>query len=316
MFEKQLSPKWKTEGYEFFFNSHEDVIWDAVVVHENLDQYFHLKCRRGGYFFISGEPPMVKVYSQSFLNLFDHILSAHKLNHPNNHRDQQALPWYFGYNFREKRPSFSYEETEQMDVPLKSKKMSFVTSTRTFLPGHKARLRFLKKVQAEFDDEVDFYGKGIKSVDDKAEALLSYRFSICVENSCIDDYWTEKIADPFLAYTVPVYYGCKNIKRYFPENSILLIDIRDVKGAIDKIGTIIADADTIYNDMIPFLKESRNRVLFEYNIFPLVVSYINKYVDTSSKEIEKREIAPYDMYPVDVVDDILLKMKRIFLKRF
>ena len=316
MFEKQLSPKWKAEGCEFFFNSHEDVVWDAVFVLENLDQYFHLKCRRGGCFFMSGEPPMVKVYSQSFLNIFDRIISAHKLKHPNNHRDQQALPWYFGYNFREKRPSFSYEEIEQMDVPQKRGKISFITSTRTFLPGHKARMKFLKRVQSEFGNEVDFYGKGIKSIDDKAEALLPYKFSICIENSCINDYWTEKIADSFLAYAVPIYYGCKNIKRYFPENSTVLIDIRDIKGAIDTIGTIVENTDAIYGDMLPALRESRNKLMFEYNMFPFMVSYINRYVDTSSKEIVEREIAPYDTYHVNAADEMLLKMKRMFLKRF
>ncbi|WP_304246079.1 glycosyltransferase family 10 domain-containing protein [Parabacteroides gordonii] len=316
IFKKQLSSNWKTDGYEFFFNSQEDIVWDSVIVYENINQYYHLKCRKGGFFFISGEPPIVKVYSRSFLTLFDHVISAHKLKHLNNHRDQQALPWYFGYNFREKSSSFSYEEIEQMDVPLKRKKISFITSTRTFLPGHKDRLRFLKRIRSEFGDDVDFYGRGINIVDDKASALLQYKFSICIENSCINDYWTEKIADPFLAYTVPIYYGCKNIKRYFPENSVRLIDIQDVKGAIDEIGAIIANADSIYNEMLPSIKESRNRLLFVYNIFPFVIAYINKYIDISSKEIVEKEITPYVMYPVNIVDDMLLRMKRILLKRF
>ena len=66
MFEKQLSPKWKKEGCEFFFNSHEDVVWDAVFVLENLDQYFRLKCRRGGIF----SSPENRQWLKSILKLF------------------------------------------------------------------------------------------------------------------------------------------------------------------------------------------------------------------------------------------------------
>lgn len=89
-----------------------------------------------------------------------------------------------------------------------------------------------------------------------------------------------------------------------------------MKGAIDEIGTIIANADSIYNEMLPSIKESRNRLLFVYNIFPFVIAYINKYIDISSKEIVEKEITPYVMYPVNIVDDMLLRMKRILLKRF
>lgn len=99
----------------------------------------------GGLFFISGEPPIVKVYSPSFIDLFDHVISAHDLKHPNNHRDQQALPWYFGYDFQTETSSYTYEQLVKMEVPNKTRKISFITSNRTFLPGHKKRLAWMKK---------------------------------------------------------------------------------------------------------------------------------------------------------------------------
>ena len=30
IFKKQLSSNWKTDGYEFFFNSQEDIVWDCL----------------------------------------------------------------------------------------------------------------------------------------------------------------------------------------------------------------------------------------------------------------------------------------------
>lgn len=39
----------------------------------------------------------------------------------------------------------------------------------------------MRKIRELYGDEIDFYGKGICSVDDKAKALASYEFSICIE---------------------------------------------------------------------------------------------------------------------------------------
>lgn len=316
IFGKQLSPDWNLSKYSFYFNSREDIIWDSVVVYENVNESFYLKCRKGGMFFISGEPPMVKTYSQSFIDLFDHVISAHVIKHPNNHRDQQALPWYFGYNFQTKSSSWSYQEIEQMELPCKTKKISFITSTRTFLPGHKSRLVLLRNLQKTFGDVIDFYGKGINEINDKAMALMPYEFSICVENSYVDDYWTEKISDSFLAYSVPIYYGCKNINHYFSDQSIVSIDIRDLNGCLRKIEAIIDNSDDIYNKMLPYVKESRDLLLFKYNIFPFIVSYVEKYVDLKSTSIIEKQLNPYDTYPVNLTKETLLKMKRIILKNF
>lgn len=316
IFEKQLSPEWNSSKYHFYFNSHEDIIWDSVVVYENVNESFYLKCRKGGMFFISGEPPIVKTYSQSFIDLFDHVISSHNIKHPNSHRDQQALPWYFGYNFETKSSSFSYQEIEQMALPCKTKKISFITSTRKFLPGHKSRLVLLKKLQKTFGDVIDFYGKGINEIDDKAMALMPYEFSICVENSYVNSYWTEKIADSFLAYSVPIYCGCKNINEYFSDQSMISIDIHDIDGCLRKIETIIDNSDEIYDKMLPYVKESRDLLLFKYNLFPFVISYIEKYVDLRSNSVVEKQLNPYNTYPINLIKETLLKAKRIILKNF
>lgn len=310
LFEKQLSSDWESRGVRFFFNSKEERLWDAVVVYENINESYRLRCRKGGLFFISGEPPIVKVYSQSFLSLFDHVISAHDLKHPNNHRDQQALPWYFGYNFQTGASSYTYEEIEKMEVPEKKRKISFITSSRTFLPGHKRRLAWLKKIRELYGDEIDFYGKGICSVDDKANALASYEFSICIENSYEDDYWTEKIADAILAYAVPIYCGCKNIDSYFPAEAIIPLNINDEQGSIALIKSILNDSERIYQEKLPFLIEARNRLLFKYNLFPFIQSYIDKYVDLTSSKSREVLINPYDSYPKDLMKELLLKIKR------
>jgi hypothetical protein len=63
-------------------------------------------------------------------------------------------------------------------------------------------------------------------VADKYEVLSRYRFNICYENAYgIDGYITEKIFDCFLAGTVPIYLGARNITAHIP--SQCFIDKRD-----------------------------------------------------------------------------------------
>ena len=161
LFRKQLSSKWQEGGYNFFFNSREDIIWDIVIIYENIMEQYDLRYRPGGLFFISGEPPIVKSYSSEFINIFDHVISSHDLKCMNNHRDQQALPWYFGYNFKTSSASFDFDQIMNLKLPNKSKKISCVVSSRSFLPGHRKRLKWLENLRNEFGDNIDFYGKGI-----------------------------------------------------------------------------------------------------------------------------------------------------------
>ena len=62
------------------------------------------------------------------------------------------------------------------------------------------------------------FGKGINGFEDKWDTLRDYKYHIVIENSSFDDYWTEKLADNYLAECFPFYHGCKNINKYFDKN--------------------------------------------------------------------------------------------------
>lgn len=61
--------------------------------------------------------------------------------------------------------------------------------------------------------------------DDKLEVLSEYRFCLCFENMDASGYVTEKIVDCFVAGTVPLYWGARDIKKIIPPDCF--IDIRD-----------------------------------------------------------------------------------------
>src|SRR5687768_17715451 len=52
-----------------------------------------------------------------------------------------------------------------------------------------------------------------------------YRYSLAIENFSGPYYWTEKVIDCYLSWTMPLYFGCTNLADYFPAESFVQIDI-------------------------------------------------------------------------------------------
>jgi glycosyltransferase involved in cell wall biosynthesis len=112
----------------------------------------------------------------------------------------------------------------------KNKLVSVMASDKAWLPGHVQRLRFLDKVK----HKVDVYGTCQRALfgrelrhETKFLSLKNYAFSIAIENLSheVDDYYfTEKIVDCFTTGTVPIYYGCPNIGKFFDTKGILIFE--------------------------------------------------------------------------------------------
>ena len=66
------------------------------------------------------------------------------------------------------------------------------------------------------DIELKPYGES-EGKQEKLNFLSHYKFTIAFENQSLNhmDYFTEKIMHPFFAGSIPIYYGCPNIARYF-----------------------------------------------------------------------------------------------------
>lgn len=311
-FMRQLPASLEKEGFLFFENSLQVRVWDMVIVYEGLKTELKINCKQGGLLFISGEPPYSMTYSTFFLHQFDHLISSHpNLKHKNNHLMQQGLPWHIGIGHKTKCVNYNY--TDLIDLPLlkKGKKMSIITSNKLIMPGHRQRMKFLNSIQTKFKSEIDVFGHGINPIDDKASALLDYQFNICIENSAINDYWTEKIADPFLGYCIPIYHGCKNIDSYFNQDSLIKIDINDIEASLQTIENVLLNADTLYAQKLEYLIASRNKILSEYNLFNTLKSF---YIDNVNNHILPFET--FNLRPVYVYKDQKIKMNLLRGKRF
>ena len=135
----------------------------------------------------------------------------------------------------------------QCNVSFKNKKfiMSMIVSEKSWVHGHKYRHTLMDRLLFH-KFPIDFYGRGMKSCKYKNydgknikgefkeyEPYNDYMFHICIENFATENYYSEKVINPLLTKCVPIYKGCKNINKYFPDG------ILPLTGELNKDLTII-----------------------------------------------------------------------------
>lgn len=247
--------------------------WWVVLHSSGLRTAERTRCDPNHIVFVSMEPPYQK-HSSAFLRQFSCIVSCDTgLNHPNVIY-KNGLTWWagirvaFGSRGHEFDSSvlYNFEDFSTLRSPKKLDRVSVVTSTKQIWPGHAARLEFLHELLASPAGKyIDVFGGGHNPVADKMDALLPYKYHLALENGSFLNYWTEKIADPFLAWTLPFYAGCPNISDYFPRGSINLLDLQNVESASEQI--VKAVESDLYSQSQQNLQIARNLVLRDYNIF-------------------------------------------------
>ena len=106
----------------------------------------------------------------------------------------------------------------------KTKNISLIASKQNRCSGHKLRHEIVKNLDPSI--EVDLWGKAYKPFPygGKVLPLAQYRYSIVVENSRFPKYFADVIIDCFRTGTVPVYWGCPNIDKYFDISGIIYFE--------------------------------------------------------------------------------------------
>lgn len=236
--------------------------------------------------FICSEPENVKRYLPNFLKQFNYIVTTDRnVDHPNPIFIQAGLPWHFGsMSDGNKYPEhpLNYEDLKSYKSKNKKKLASVVSSDKDFTEEHRARLRFVSLLKEEFGDQIDVFGRGIESFVDKRDVLEDYRYHIALENCMIEDYWTEKIADPFLSLTYPIYHGCPNLSDYYSPKSFTQINIYEPEKAIETIKRVLeSDLDQLSYDE---LLKARNLTMGKHNLFGLL-SYMSQKIMNLEKPL-------------------------------
>lgn len=273
-------------GIEFFVDDPSRE-YDYVVILNTVAKPVKAVCPPNKVWRMMQEPPEGQYLKLSrnkgiFSRIYTNLETCDKPHHYHHHG---SLPWHVNK---------SYDELKAQGSITKTKTLSWITSNKTALAGHRDRMGFLQNLQNS-DLDFDLLGRGFQEIDDKWDGLAPYKYSIAIENHRNAYYWTEKISDCFLAWAMPLYYGCTNIQDYFPKESLVHIDIKDPK-AFDHIQDVL-NSD-LYEKNMDTIAHARDLVLDKYNLFAFLAA-----------EIEKDQEAPMKRKTVKIPAELAPKAK-------
>jgi len=261
------------DGVSFTFGIDVPDDIDVLIVHTRASYSIPTRLTKARTVFVAGEPDVIHPYSRGFLNQFgivltpsDVALSTRKL------RENCCGVWYAGIDFAQADYCNSpkgFDYFSALKPPAKTDGISVVTSSKTHTEFHRQRIAFIEILKQRIPEHIELFGRGVRSVGDKKDALLPYRYHIALENGGGDFAWTEKLADPLLCWCHPFYYGCNNAADDLPAKAFTTIDITDPDAAINRMMAAVTSGTWEQN--LAAIAEARQLLLKKYNQMFLLV---------------------------------------------
>ena len=309
---------WNRETPMFRQTPNNDGIWEDIqFTFEDIERCDYLivcnrppydlkvNCPEGHKWLISMEPPIEEYsFCVNSFKYFDKIFTQRQNPVTKNLIfTHGSLPWHIDVD---------YKDLMNLDIGTSQQleRISFVTSNLRTTEGHRRRQKFFDFMRNQNMIEIDYYGRGINEVENKFDALYPYKYSIAIESCSYDNYWTEKLADCFLSWTMPIYYGAPNITDYFPKESIIMIDLSNPNDSINTIMKALHEDKWSRN--LEYLKIARDLVLNKYQFFPRMVSEIKnnkKFTGKNNEVFIPSNLAPWEVDRT-IIERLYNKIKR------
>ena len=222
--------------------------------------------------FIAAEPDVIHPYSRRFLDQYGLVVTTTKkmLSTEKRHR-ATCLIWFAGYDFSGNGAHRGYDWFKALEKPqTKEDKIAIVTSNKVYTEYHRKRMLLVDTLIEKIPDHIAIYGRGFKTIDDKADALLPYKFNLAVENGEGSHIWTEKLTDPWLCWSFPFYAGCSNVADYFPREGFEMIDLDNPEAEAERMVQEMQNGR--WEAALSAIAKARKKVLEQENIMILMAN--------------------------------------------
>ena len=158
--------------------------------------------------------------------------------------------------------------------------LSAICSGLNISNGHDFRIKLIQQLQRE-NFPIDVYGKnsthlfsphmGELPYHQKDDGLMSYKYHIAVENTDLDNYYTEKLIDGILSECLCFYWGCKNVDKFLDSRAFILLPY-DINESVKIIRESIQNDE--YSKRLKYIKEMKNKILNELQFFPRISKFM------------------------------------------
>lgn len=291
---KRQTPQGTMKWGNFTFTEEDVSECDYLVSLDYPKEDFSVNVNKKNILHLCLEPPnevsKYRQYANKKVSVIYNQLDINK----NNILSHGALPWHINKDF-------DFLKALTVESLTKENKVVWVTSNQRSSKGHTIRMDFLDKIkELPF---VNLYGRGINPIDDKWDVLNPSKYAIAYENFQSDYYWTDKIIDCYLSYTMPLYFGCNSIVDFFPKDSFIQIDPKDKHIDLFLKEIVVSKK---WEENLDAISKARDLVLNEYQLFPFLSNQINQLeLRKSGKEASQKELFSFrggndyfDNYPI------------------
>lgn len=149
-------------------------------------------------------------------------------------------------------------ELENRKFHDKTKLVSIIASGKRNVPDHFKRHELIQR----WGNVMDVMGRGYTPIESITDGLKDYAFHIAMENQKRDLHFSEKLINPIMTGTIPIYWGMPSIGDYFDTRGMIIMnDIEEFPNIYKTLG------EQLYKDMLPYAKSNfetaKNYILSE-----------------------------------------------------
>lgn len=246
--------------------------YDWLVVYDELPRNIGsicneaepLACPKERTILVTQEPPSIKIYPKCYTSQFGHVLTTHtprQLPHRNHRYGEGCLYWCAG---------IPAEEAFRMPDYPKNKTIACICSAKQQTHTLHSKRYALVKYLAERIPELEWYGWGVKKLENKYDAQNDFRYTLAIENYVAPYHWTDKISDPLLSLCLTFYVGDPRLEEVFPAESFIRIPLEDHEAAYRIIKEAIDNNE--YEKRLPAIREARRRLIETHNFFNTIAA--------------------------------------------
>jgi hypothetical protein len=165
---------------------------------------------------------------------------------------------------------------ENIDVSRKRATISCLTGSKEVTPAHTYR-KFLYSNQLRIPLPITWFRSSKGALlpayqhnpiiqDEKCGMFLDYQYSIAIENSRQNHYFTEKLLDCLVTKTIPIYYGCPNIAEYFDTRGWILLETTNIDEFVYKVHNFLPKYEECTDTIEHNYREAKKYTIYSNNI--------------------------------------------------
>lgn len=270
------------DRYEFVYDAAcADYDWLVVFDEMPVDREI-LRCPRERTILGTWEPVSIKGYSKAYTRQFGHLLTnrpPEAERHPQYHLGRGYFPWFV----REvPKTGAATDKPNVISAVCSAKRMKHTK--------HHARFELVSRLAGAIP-ALDWYGKGVKPLARKEDALVPYKYHVAIENHVGVHHWTEKFSDAILCECLPFYAGDPALAEIFPKECFIPIPIDNPAEAVRVVKEAIANGE--YEKRRGAILEAKRLILAKYNFWHQVIEVVEKWSAESHPSQAARTPLPH-----------------------